>query len=105
MKQLAKYNIFKSKSFGCRHRTDLSILIFFQIILLICMSGRANAQNGFEGDTDGNWIIDQVDLNTLCSRWLDNNCGEPNWCGHADFDQNQKVDLGDFAILIRNWQS
>jgi hypothetical protein len=38
-------------------------------------------------------------LGTLASYWLDQDCGEPDWCGGADFDQDSRVNFRDFALF------
>ena len=48
---------------------------------------------------------DRVDLNDLadfCARWLDDNCGDYDWCGGADIDHSGNVDFLDF-VIISNW--
>ena len=97
-------NKVKSKFSDCGNRRVLSILTAFQIILLICISVRVNAQSGFEGDIDGDWDIDMADMAILSRQWLDTDCNEPNWCGGADLDNNHKVDFADLVILNKNWR-
>ncbi|MHC4345751.1 MAG: GTPase [Planctomycetota bacterium] len=35
----------------------------------------------------------------LASYWLEQGCGEPEWCGGFDVDRNSAVDFVDFAVL------
>jgi hypothetical protein len=36
-------------------------------------------------------------LSGLASYWLEESCGQPDWCGGADLDQDSVVDFADFA--------
>lgn len=38
-------------------------------------------------------------LGVLLSYWLDLDCGQPDWCGGIDLDQNTVVDFVDFALF------
>jgi len=38
-------------------------------------------------------------LSVLSSYWLDLGCGQPDWCGGIDLDQNAVVDFVDFALF------
>jgi hypothetical protein len=35
----------------------------------------------------------------FASYWLEQECGRPDWCGGADFDQDSVVSLVDFALF------
>ena len=54
------------------------------------------------GDTDMDGDIDWKDLRALIGRWL-NICTIGRWCGGLDIDRSGRVDLVDFAILVRGW--
>lgn len=41
-------------------------------------------------------------LTTFAANWLQS-CSSPFWCGGFDFDQNQTVDLKDFATMASEW--
>ncbi|MHC4622803.1 MAG: DUF4838 domain-containing protein [Planctomycetota bacterium] len=41
------------------------------------------------------------ELATLASRWLDDYCGFPDWCGGADIDQSENVDFVDYSLAFR----
>lgn len=51
------------------------------------------------GDFNADWLVNLTDLQIFASRWLDQDCGFPNWCGGADLSQSTNVDLIDFALL------
>jgi parallel beta-helix repeat protein/predicted outer membrane repeat protein len=38
-------------------------------------------------------------LSGLASYWLEESCGQPDWCGGADLDQNSVVDFADFVLF------
>jgi len=42
-------------------------------------------------------------LAVLSSRWLEMNCGKPDWCNGFDADQDTTVNLKDFAIIALHW--
>jgi hypothetical protein len=54
----------------------------------------------FTGDCELDGDVDWVDLWCLTSNWLDVDCGD---CNGADFDDNGRVDLYDFARMAKNW--
>ena len=47
--------------------------------------------------------IDIFDLAILCSKWLERDCGEPDWCERTDLDYSGMVDFMDFATLAEYW--
>ena len=47
--------------------------------------------------------IDVGDLMLFASRWLDQGCEEPGWCGGADLTLDGVVDGGDLAKLASEW--
>jgi arabinan endo-1,5-alpha-L-arabinosidase len=42
-------------------------------------------------------------LAVLAEHWLQDDCGNPDWCMGADRDQNGTVDLADFEDLASRW--
>ncbi len=38
-------------------------------------------------------------IDFVASRWLETNCGGPDWCGGLDVDWDSVVDFVDFALL------
>jgi hypothetical protein len=48
-------------------------------------------------------IVDISDYATLASRWLYENCSDPNWCGGADISRDSWVDMVDFALFEKYW--
>ena len=104
MRQLAstaKYKGFKANSSRRQYLDGFFALIFFQVILLVCVSGPVYAIIGdFDDDSD----VDFLDLSRFTAQWL-NTCGDPNWCDGADLDFSERVDFLDFAHLASNWGS
>ena len=49
------------------------------------------------------WIL--LILLILSQQWLNDDCGEPDWCGGADLPGSRDgvVDTGDLAIFVDNW--
>jgi len=47
-------------------------------------------------------FVDSADLAAIAGAWLDN-CCQPKWCGRTDVDRSGRVDLGDLAMLSREW--
>jgi DNA-binding beta-propeller fold protein YncE len=78
----------------------LSVAAVFAL-LLTCLSGQVYAQ--IDGDFDGDWDVDLLDLTHFASQWLNSPCSETNWCEGADFDHSNRVDFLDFAALAGNW--
>jgi hypothetical protein len=58
---------------------------------------------GIEGDITADGVVNWDDVNSLCERWLFENCSEPNWCNGADIDESNSVDFKDFAIMASEW--
>jgi hypothetical protein len=56
------------------------------------------------GDIDGDCYVNLDDLGLMGAYWLANDCNEMNqWCSGTDLDENEIVDLNDFAIVGQNW--
>jgi len=56
------------------------------------------------GDFSYDRDVDSEDLGLFVLGWTKTDCDELNkWCAGRDLDQNQKVDLGDFALFAVNW--
>jgi len=51
------------------------------------------------GDINGDWFVTLRDLKILASRWLDDQCQAPDWCGNADIDQDSNINLVDFSLM------
>jgi hypothetical protein len=77
-----------------------------------------NAQHGFSNcsevqaagyrlasDLDGDCYVDYLDLKTMVSYWLNDDCNESNsYCGLADFEpRDGAVDLFDFSDFALQW--
>jgi hypothetical protein len=58
---------------------------------------------GGEGDFEPDGDVDMEDLGYFLEHWLAASCRCTNWCGGADLDQNDRVDLYDYARLAQNW--
>ena len=48
--------------------------------------------------------IDPADLVWFASKWLDNTCGEDDWCAHVDLNFDRTVDIYDFASFASCWR-
>lgn len=56
------------------------------------------------GDLTGNCKVNFFDLYTFSKNWLRQDCNVGNdFCDNADIDQNEKVNLYDYAILAKDW--
>jgi hypothetical protein len=53
-----------------------------------------------DGDCQPDGDVDFLDLKCVADNWLNMSCGT---CNGADFDNNNKVNLFDFAIMAENW--
>ncbi len=42
-------------------------------------------------------------VSLLSSHWLEEYCGEPDWCGGFDLNRNHLIDFKDFAIMALHW--
>jgi hypothetical protein len=51
------------------------------------------------GDLDDDRNVDIDDLAMFCDYWL-----EQNYVGWPDFNNDEKVDFKDFALLAANWR-
>ena len=57
------------------------------------------------GDLDVDGTVALSDFSQLSRYWDSENCQEPNhpWCGGADFDRNNDVDIADLAQWSETW--
>ena len=58
-----------------------------------------------DSDFDNECDVDFSDYAVFGLYWLRSDCAGPGWCGGADFNQSQKVDTEDLAVLIGHWLS
>ncbi|MHC4517290.1 MAG: cytochrome c3 family protein, partial [Planctomycetota bacterium] len=58
-----------------------------------------------EGNIDLDLVADFSDLALLAQHWLDTYCDDQESCRRADLNGDGTVDMVDFAILARNWDS
>ena len=75
-------------------------LIF--LVLLAFLAGSTFAQSQLVGDLDGNYRVDFKDLRMFAWQWLAPDCLAPGCI--ADLDGANGVNLGDLALLAKNWQ-
>ncbi len=54
-------------------------------------------------DLSGGSEVCFEDLEVLVFYWLDDMCGEPNWCEKSDLDRTGTVDFFDFSIFAKYW--
>lgn len=47
-------------------------------------------------------VVNECDLAGIAEHWL-SSCGEPDWCGGADFNHSGKVDAMDTALMGVKW--
>jgi hypothetical protein len=59
---------------------------------------------GSPADLEPDGDVDMSDLLQLCQNWLRHDCEKPFGCNNADINNNQKVDLSDFALFAAHWQ-
>ncbi len=58
------------------------------------------------GDFNGDYIVDNNDLEDFVLYWLDDDCAaENNYCQGSDLELDGDVDLVDFAVFAENWLS
>ncbi|MCE5340061.1 MAG: right-handed parallel beta-helix repeat-containing protein [Planctomycetaceae bacterium] len=55
------------------------------------------------GDIDADGDVDFVDYAVFASRWMYQDCAEPNWCSGADLNKNGSVDLYDLGKFVEYW--
>jgi len=58
---------------------------------------------GLPGDVDSDYKVDIFDLALLCSHWLEQDCGYPNWCEGTDLDHRGSVQFMDYAVFAEHW--
>jgi len=55
-------------------------------------------------DLDGDCDVDFVDFGLFAYYWLtEEQCSEPDWCGGADFTQDEYVNIFDLRKFSENW--
>jgi hypothetical protein len=54
-------------------------------------------------DFNADGVVDLIDLVTLCSRWLEQDCNQSAWCNGTDLNYNGSVDLYDLAGFAEHW--
>ena len=72
----------------------------FALMFALCFCGIVDAGCP-EGDVRADCEVNWQDVADLASRWLDSGCSAPG-C-RAELDGAAGVDMGDFAVLARNW--
>ena len=55
------------------------------------------------GDLNNDCTVDFYDFALFATKWLSEECGEPERCGGADFNLSGDVTPIDFAELAQNW--
>lgn len=53
----------------------------------------------------GGGLVNFKDFALFASYWQNNACGQPDWCGGADFDQSGMVDVVDLMMFAFDWLS
>ena len=60
--------------------------------------------NGLPGDLGMNGFVNLVDYAGFAARWRDTDCDpDNNFCGGADINRVDDVNMNDLLILARNW--
>jgi hypothetical protein len=54
-------------------------------------------------DLNADGRVDLADFAVFASRWLENGCGLPDWCGNADLDLTGSVDTQDLIFFASFW--
>jgi len=80
---------------GNMEESDLQASLIVDSILL--------SSEGIPGDFNLDSDVDLTDLAVLFSRWLEENCNYPAWCGGTDLDYSGFIDFMDFAELTEHW--
>ena len=60
-------------------------------------------QNSPTRDWNANGTVDLADYAVLASRWMAQNCGEPDWCGGVDLDRDGNVGIVDLLMFADYW--
>jgi formylglycine-generating enzyme required for sulfatase activity len=55
------------------------------------------------GDFDEDDDVDFVDYARFANHWMNEECGEPDWCGCSDFNRDGGTDVYDLAQFARSW--
>jgi len=76
--------------------------LLLSLIFIAFLAGSTVAQSQLIGDLDGNYKVDFRDLRAFAWQWLDPACLAPGCI--ADLDGVDGVNMGDFALLAKNWQ-
>jgi hypothetical protein len=54
-------------------------------------------------DLNADGRVDLADFAVFASRWMENGCGLPDWCGNADLDMTGSVDISDMLTFTSYW--
>ncbi|MHC4616245.1 MAG: hypothetical protein ACYTEQ_00690 [Planctomycetota bacterium] len=54
-------------------------------------------------DLNADCYVDWSDLRVIGDMWLAGDCCDPNWCGGADLNEDEDVDLVDFSAFAELW--
>lgn len=69
----------------------------FALVLTISLVGTAGANHPV-GDLNGDFLVNFQDLQALTGQWLNGSNSS------GDLNDDNDVDMGDFALLAKNWQ-
>ncbi|NLW84626.1 MAG: hypothetical protein GXY41_09545 [Phycisphaerae bacterium] len=60
-------------------------------------------QNSPTRDWNANGTVDLADYAVLASRWMAQDCREPDWCGGVDLDRDGNVGIVDLLMFADYW--
>ena len=83
----------------------------------LCIPLTGNSHNGYiktkmiiseheplpSSDLNDDGIVNLKDFVIFASFWQSNDCGNSNWCGGTDFNQDSRTDYVDLTIFAYNW--
>ncbi|MGB2806170.1 MAG: CotH kinase family protein, partial [Sedimentisphaerales bacterium] len=72
------------------------------LVFISFLAGSTIAQSQLVGDLDGNYRVDSKDLRAFAWQWLNPICLVSDCI--ADLDDVDGVNMGDYALLAKNWQ-
>lgn len=63
---------------------------------------RFYVQNSY-GLLADDWITDMDDMQIFAEQWLRTDCSCPDFCEHADINQDGRVDMEDLSVICEMW--
>jgi len=70
--------------------------------LVLVMTAACIRPAASDAETGSLWV-DLSDFTSVAGQWLAEGCGEPNWCGGADLNEDGVVSLVDLQEVTGNW--